>query len=249
MSGFLQKYNTDDVFLRNLIVGLLKSLNDKIKYRQTDDKQNIMEVYIPFYYSLSGDESFMQDSFLNYVNCNDETPVAEGNYDVIPRGVVVFQSAQINTQALTNKFTRMSYTMEDEKGQMKSYSSITNSIPLDLAFEVTIRIDTLLDAFKVFQSVITTLYKTYKFSFDYEGLKIDAQVGFPESYDMSKQLDFTYSSNPRYLDFKFNIEIESYLPEKDLTTERFKGNLMQSGIRYQEIISAKTLEKTDSDIL
>ena len=34
MSGFLEKYNTDEVFLRGLITSLLKSLNDKLKYIQ-----------------------------------------------------------------------------------------------------------------------------------------------------------------------------------------------------------------------
>ena len=67
MSGFLEKYNTDDVFIRNLIVALLNSLNDRLKYIQVNDQQEILEIYVPFYFSLTGDEPFLQDSFLEYI--------------------------------------------------------------------------------------------------------------------------------------------------------------------------------------
>jgi hypothetical protein len=179
MSGFLEKYNTDDVFLRGLITSLLKSMNDKLKYIQINDQQDVLEVFIPFFYSLTGDESFLQDFFIKYTNCKTDEIVAEGNYDVIPRGVISLQSVQIDVQGLANKYTRMSYAQEDLKGEMKTLSSFTNSVPLNIAFDVTIKVDTLLDAFKIFQSVVTTFYKTYQFSFEYEGFRIPAQVGFP----------------------------------------------------------------------
>ena len=175
--------------------------------------------------------------------------MAEGNYDVIPRGVVSLQSVQIDAQGLSNKYTRMSYAQENLKGEMQTYSSYTNSIPLSVAFDVTIKVDTLLDAFKVFQSVVGTFYKTYQFSFEYEGFRIPAQVGFPENYDMSKQLEFSYQNNPQYIDFKFALAVETYFPEKDLTTERFRGNLMQAGIKMEEVIASGIFTKIDREIL
>ena len=87
MSGFLEKYNTDEVFLRGLITSLLKSLNDKLKYIQINDKQEVLEVYVPFFYSMTGDESFLQDFFLEYTECLTDKKMAEGNYDVLPRGI------------------------------------------------------------------------------------------------------------------------------------------------------------------
>ena len=149
MSGFLEKYNTDEVFLRGLITSLLKSLNDKLKYIQINDKQEVLEVYVPFFYSMTGDESFLQDFFLEYTECLTDKKMAEGNYDVLPRGIVSLQSSEIDVQNLTNKFSRMSYSRETLTGEMKTFSSFTNSVPLNLTFNVALKTDTLLDAFKL----------------------------------------------------------------------------------------------------
>jgi len=249
MSGFLEKYNTDEVFLRGLIVSFLRSLNEKVKYIQINDQQDILEIYIPFFYSMTGDESFLQDFFINYKNCATDQPLAEGNYDVIPRGIVTMQAPQIDAQGLTNKYTRMSYAKETVEGEMKTFSSFTNSLPLTIPFEINIKVDTLLDAFKIFQSVLQTFYKTYTFSFEYEGFRIPCQVGFPESYDTNKQLEFTYNNNPQFIEFKFTATMETYFPEKDLTTEKFRGNLMQAGIKMEEVINRRNLGSNRNEIL
>lgn len=249
MSGFLEKYNTDEVFLRGLITSLLRSLNDKLKYIQINDQQDILEVYVPFFYSMTGDESFLQDFFIEYKECLTDKTLAEGNYDVLPRGIVTLQSSEIDSQNLANKYTRMTYTSETTTGEMKSFSSFTNSIPLNLNFNITLKTDTLLDAFKLYQAVILTFYKTYPFSFEYEGFRIPCQVGFPESYEMNKQLEFSYANSQQYIEFNFSIVVESYFPEKDLSTERFRGNLMQAGIKMQEVISKRNLDTDSGEIL
>jgi hypothetical protein len=249
MSGFLEKYNTDEVFLRGLIVSFLRSLNEKVKYIQINDQQDVLEIYIPFFYSMTGDEPFLQDFFLNYKNCSTDEVLAEGNYDVIPRGIVTMGTPQIETQGITNKYTRMAYSRETLEGEMKTFSSFTNSLPLNISFEVTIKVDTLLDSFKIFQSVLQTFYKTYTFSFEYEGFRIPCQVGFPESYEGSKQLEFSYNNNPQFIDFKFSVAVETYFPEKDLSTERFRGNLMQAGIKMNQILNERNLKGDRKEIL
>ena len=249
MSGFLEKYNTDEVFLRSLIASLLRSFNEKLRYRQINDQQQVLEVFVPFFYSLTGDEPFLQDFFIHYINCDTDKPIAEGNYDVIPRGIVSLQSSEINTQSLGNKFVRTSYAVETVKGEMKTFSAYTNSVPLALSFNVRMKVDTLLDAFKIYQSVITTFYKTYPFSFEFDGYRIPAQVGFPESYDMQKQLEFTYNTNPQLIEFNFSVAVETYFPERDLTTERFRGNLMQAGIRMEEVVNARAMQQNRNEIL
>jgi hypothetical protein len=248
MSGFLEKYNTDDVFLRGLIMGLIRSFNDKLTYIQVNDKQEVLEVFVPFFFSMTGDESFLQDFFIEYKECLTDKTIAEGNYDVLPRGIVTMQSSEINTGGLGNKFTRMTYSKESLEGEMKTYSSYTNSVPLNLSFNVAMKVDTMLDAFKIYQSVISTFYKTYTYSFEYQGFRIPVQVGFPESYEINKQLEFSYASND-YIQFNFSVAVETYFPEKDLSTERFRGNLMQAGIKMNEIISKKSIDSKNREIL
>lgn len=248
MSGFLEKFNMDEVFMRNLIISMLRSMNDKVTYFQVNDQQEVLQVYVPFYFSLTGDEPFLQDEFLKYVVCETDQPLAEGNFDVLPRGMVVYKTSTIDVQALTNKYVRMSYTQEDAKGEMKTLSAYTNGIPLSISFDVMMKVDTLLDGFKLYQSVIRTFYKTYSFSFDFEGMRIPANIGFPENYDIQKPFEFTYAQNEP-IQFNFSVEIETYLPDKDLSTERFRGNLMQAGIRVEEIIDKKVSDKPNKEIL
>lgn len=233
MSGFLEKYNTDEVFLRNIIVGLLRNMNEKLTYLQTNDKQEILEVFVPFLYSMSGDESFLKDFYLDYFDCDNNSQFADGNYDVVPRGIVNLDNVNIDQTALTNGFVRTTYNVESLDGQMKALSAYTNNIPLILTFSVTLRADTLLDTFKLFQSAIKTFYKVFSYSVEFEGMAIPVQVGFPEDYQNDKQLEFSYGSTQKHIETKFTVIAETYFPQKDLQTERFRGNLMQAGIRVQ----------------
>jgi len=249
MSGFLEKYNTDEVFLRSLIIGLVRLLNDKITYLQTNNKQEVMEIHLPFFYSLAGDEAFLQDNYLDYILCDDGTKqqFAEGNYDVVPRGIVLFNAASINPAGLTNKLVRNTYTKEDNKGEMKAHSAYTNNIPLALDFLIRIRIDTLLDSFKIFQAVLGTFTKVDQYSFEYDGTRISVQVGFPEQYENDKQFEFSYGAQQQHIELSFSLAVESYFPQRDLATERFRGNLMQAGIKVQTNVGSNLSE--DSSLI
>jgi hypothetical protein len=35
----------------------------------------------------------------------------------------------------------------------------------------------------------------------------------------------------------FNVAVQTYFPEKDITTERFRGNLMQAGIKMVQKVN------------
>lgn len=233
MKGFLEKYNMDEVFLRGVILGLLRNLNEKVTYTQINQEQEVLKVYIPFIYSMAGDESFLQDFYLDYLDCDGNSPFAEGNYDIIPRGVINLSGVNIDTGSLTNGFVRATYNVEDVQGNMKAFSSYTTSIPLSLTFDVRLRADTLLDTFKIFQSVIQVFYKVFSFSVEFGGMRIPVQVGFPEQYQNDKQIEFSYLNTQKYIETTFTIAVETYYPQKDLETERFRGNLMQAGIRLR----------------
>jgi len=240
MSGFLEKYNLDEVFLRGIIVGLLRSLNEKVTYTQINQEQEVLEVYIPFFYSMSGDETFLQDFYLDYLDCDGNSPFAEGNYDIIPRGVINLSGVNIDTASITNGFVRATYNVETAEGQMKAFSAYTSSIPLIMTFDVKLRADTLLDTFKIFQSVIQTFYKVYSFNVEFGGMRVPVQVGFPEQYQNDKQIEFSYLATQKYIETTFSIAVETYYPQKDIATERFRGNLMQAGIRLKLSVDETT---------
>ena len=248
MSGFLEKYNVDEVFLRGIIVGLLRNLNERVTYTQINQQQQILQVYIPFFYSMSGDETFLQDFYLDYLDCDGQSPFAEGNYDVIPRGIITLTGVNIETASLTSGFVRATYNVEDLQGQMKAYSAYTTSIPLSMTFDVKLRADTLLDTFKIFQAVIQTFYKVFSFSVEFGGMRVPVQVGFPEQYQNDKQLEFSYLNTQKWIETTFSVAVETYYPQKDLETERFRGNLMQAGIRLKVSTNETTILPGDSSL-
>jgi hypothetical protein len=204
-----------------------------VTYTQINQQQQILQVFIPFFYSMSGDETFLQDFYLDYLDCDGQSPFAEGNYDVIPRGIVTLSGVNIDTSSLTSGFVRATYNVEDLQGQMKAFSAYTTSIPLAMTFDVKLRADSLLDTFKIFQSVVQVFYKVFSFSVEFGGMRVPVQVGFPEQYPNDKQLEFSYANTQKWIETNFTISVETYYPQKDLETERFRGNLMQAGIRLK----------------
>jgi hypothetical protein len=235
--NFLEKYNTDDVFFRGIIIGLLSKLNEVITYEQVDSEQNVSKIFIPFFYSMVGDEPFLQDFYLSYEDCDGKPAFAEGNYDVIPRGILEMGSIRIDTGSATTKFVRGSYTKEIEKengSEMVTYSSYFYPIPLGISVNAKIKADTTLDAFKIQQSVLEIIYKRFVYYFYYKGFRIPVQVSLgdapPDKQPNNFQMSYG-SQRGEAITLSFSMELETYLPDIDQTTERFRGNLMQGGIK------------------
>jgi hypothetical protein len=107
----------------------------------------------------------------------------------------------------------------------------------------------MLDSFKIFQSVITTFYKTYTFSFEYSGYRIPVIVGFPEQIPNDKQFEFTYGNAQKVITSSFTVQAQTYFPERDLTTEVFRGSgIMSAGIRIITDLDSRPPFK-DNEIL
>lgn len=238
--NFLDKFNSDDIFFRGLIIGMLKSLNEKITFYQTNSSGKIQEVYIPFFYSLAGDESFLQDFYLNYGDCDGNPLFAEGNYDVIPRGILEYQSSRITTSSSTNKYVRGTYEKEivQESGgsEIKAYSAYLTPIPIDATFSLKIKVDTTTDALKIQARTIEVLFKNFIYYFEYNGFRVPVQVSLADQFpDKNPNVfNFSYgSTRGEGITLSINVNAETYLPQLDLSTERFRGNLMQAGIKLK----------------
>lgn len=238
--NFLDKFNSDDIFFRGLIIGMLKSLNEKITYYQTTASGKIQEVYIPFFYSLAGDESFLQDFYLNYGDCNGNPLFAEGNYDVIPRGILEYESSRITTSSSTNKYVRGTYEKEipQESGgsEIKAYSAYLTPVPIDATFTLKIKVDTTTDAFKIQARTIEVLFKNFVYYFEYNGFRVPVQVSLPEQLPNKTPNTFNFSygsSRGEGITLSLSVNVETYIPQLDLTSEKFRGNLMQGGIKLR----------------
>jgi hypothetical protein len=243
--NFLDKFNSDDIFFRGLIIGMLKSLNEKITYFQTTSGGKIQEIYIPFFYSLAGDESFLQDFYINYGDCDGNPAFAEGNYDVIPRGILEYSGSRVNTASSTNKYVRGTYEkeiMQDSGGsEMRAYSAYLSPIPIDATFNLKIKVDTTTDALKIQARVIEILFKNFIYYFEYNGFRIPVQVSLPDTVPEKtpNQFNFSYgSTRGEGITLSLSVNTETYLPQLDMSTERFRGNLMQGGIKVKTELGA-----------
>jgi hypothetical protein len=217
--AFNHKYNTDDSIIRANIVGLVNEMNNRIFFENVwqDNKKQVVRV--PFFYAMSGDERFLQDYFSNWSECAPD--FIEGNTDPIPRGTLFLSGYSVLAGNLTSRYVRGYYTKEVD-GQLKRFNSYINSIPIQLNFTGEILVDTSIDSFKIVQAITAYLYRTQTYSVNFKGFRVPTNVGFPDSYNIGKQFEFTYGNTER-IKVTFDVEVQSYLPVVDDQNEFFGG--------------------------
>ena len=222
-TNFLHKYNTDNVHTRAVIVGLINLLNSRIQYEHVLSDTVIETIGVPFLPNMGGDERFLQDFFTHWNDCQHPR-MADGNYDVIPRGVVTLNSNTINTTAMTHRFVRGSYVKE-VNGELQRFNAFLNSIPLTMDFSIEVETDTTIDAFKIQQAILETFYKVQVFSVSFKGFRVPCQAGFSDDLGIEKTFEFTYQDETA-IKFNFSVSVETYYPVTDPSTERLDSNRM-----------------------
>jgi hypothetical protein len=226
--SLLNTYNNENIISRAVIAGLLGVLNNDIKYEQAWANDDIEEVQIPWFYNQSGDERFMQDFYTHYADCNFPRPV-DGNFDVIPRGVITYTGSSIDSNRITNRFVRARY-LKLVDGKLESFVSFMYSIPLTIKFDCELWVDTHVAALKIEQSIREAFYKTVTFYMYYKGMRLGATAGFSEDYTVTKNIQYSFEQDNR-IKLTFNIEVESYQPVFDQSTE-MKANNRIKGFAY-----------------
>jgi len=226
--AFNQQYNTDDILVRSVIVGLLDLLNKRFQIRQVMDTESEI-IPVPFFYQRFGSERFMQDFFMKYHEGCEGPITTEGGSEPVPRGIIALTSLAVNQTALTSKFVRGTYNKEIN-GEIKAFSSMLNVIPLNMVFDASVLCNTLVESLKITQAAIGSFYKAAKFNVNYSGFMVPCQAGFSQDYQIEKQIQYTYGDGEDKITMKFSIEVETYLPVPDDTSERWRGNIMDNGI-------------------
>jgi len=226
-----QRYNNEDILSRAIIAGLLNILNNQITYEQVWANDDVEEVDVPWFYNMSGDERFMQDFYTFYAHCVPPRP-ADGNFDIIPRGIITYKGSAIEATRITSRYVQAHY-LKKVDGQLQTYRSFLYSIPLTLDFECEIHIDTQVTALKIEQLIREFFYKTITFYVYYKGLRVGCTVGFPESYNIEKNIEYSFEED-NTVKLTFSLEVEAYQPVFDPTTE-VNANQYMTGIGYRII--------------
>lgn len=234
MASYNLKFNSDDSVIRHIIVGLLADLNNKLFfYRQISNTERVA-IDIPFYYAITGDDQFLRDNFLfstaSGPDCHPDAAFADGNYDVIPRGVVNLSSFTIDSGSLVNKRNMGEYTKMNSNGAMEGYTSEFEAIPITVNIDVEILVSSMLDSLKISEAMVKKLYKSNQYSIEVGHLneatyRLPAYYQFPEDLEIQKPIDFTFEDKDKYK-IAFALEIKSFLPSFEWDTEMHIGNRM-----------------------
>ncbi|MFW6311170.1 MAG: hypothetical protein ACOC1K_02930 [Nanoarchaeota archaeon] len=239
--SLFHKYNNEDLIIRATIAGLLNVLNNEIKYNQVWDDDDIETINVPWYYNQSGDERFMQDFYTHYAHCLPPKPV-DGNFDMIPRGVITYSGSGIDEQRITSRYVQGKYLKEVD-GKLNSYVSYLYSLPLSVRFEAEMWIDREISAMKIEQEIREVLYKTKTYYVYYKGMRVGCTAGFPAEVGIQKNIQYSFESDNK-IKLSFQVEVETYQPVFDPTIEMLAENRMK-GFGYRLYSNG---EKNDGNI-
>ncbi len=221
-------YNNENILSRALLAGLLNILNNEIKYTQVWGNEDIEEIKVPWYYSQDGDERFNQDFYTFYASCMPPRKI-DGNMDSLPRGIIKYTGSSIASTRITSRYVQGRYVKEIN-GQLESYVSFLYSIPLTVRIDCELWVDRHITALKIEQEIRETFYKTKTYYVYYKGMRIGSTVGFPEDITLEKNIQYSFESDNK-IKVTFQLEIESYQPVFDKTTET-KASSKIKGIGY-----------------
>ena len=208
------EFNKNDVVLRNILVGVLATLNNRMYWYNQISQTEKKKIPVPFYFSTTGDERFLMDSFMNDVAYEDPTlpsGKAEGPYNKIPRGIIQLDGISIDAGSMTNKFVRAFYQRVQNDGTLKTLNSEVFMIPLKLPFTCDIYVDSNLDIFKAIQRVIEIFYKHQIFQVDIDGTRIPAMASLPEDFEKERPLEYTFQDR-KVWKVNFAIEVNTFMP-------------------------------------
>ena len=215
------KRNFDDVFVRNVIVGLTYFLYDTIKIKRIiNDEINI--ITIPILPSETGAEDFLTDAYLRTEHRMDQICKAEGNYNKVPGGIFKITNSGIINSEMVNQ-ERMKYQREVETDlttETRHFSAMTTLIPEGFNVDIEIKASSEIEKWKIYDSIIENLYKVRKFYFRYNGFeKLPCHIGLPENFDTNKTFQFRFNDNDKRPMIIFTAELKAFRPVIDYTTE------------------------------
>jgi hypothetical protein len=214
------KFNYDDVFFRDLSVCLLATLEDKISWvnRFSDGP---VEVVAPIYYSMTGNEDFLMDSFQSDI-ASDAQPL-EINTDEYPRGHITLTSWRIKSDEFANPNQWLRMVLEDEEEIRKVLTKI-RALPIQASFQLTVLLNSELDTFKASQAIMNTLWLYKYMYFEYNFMRIDAVMLVPEDQEITINREKNLGSDDA-IRLTINFDIHTYYPafNKEHVIERPTG--------------------------
>jgi hypothetical protein len=201
------KYNYDDCFFRDLTVAVLANLQDKIKWvnRFTDGD---VQVSVPFYYSLTGSEDMLMDTFSDDIVSTNR--FVELNTDAYPRAHITMESSTVKADEFANPNVWLRTVVENNV-EIRNILSKVRAIPIQANYSVTILLNSEIDTFKAKQSIYNLLWLYQYIYFEFNFMSIDAMLVTPDDFSVEINRDKDLS-NDNTIKMTFDIEVHTYYP-------------------------------------
>lgn len=226
-----QEFNFDDVYYRSLTLCVLDLLEGKIKWINkftSGDK----EVNVPFYYSMTGNEDFLLDSFEDSIV--SENRFVELNTDIIPRGHVTMTGFSIQSDQFANPNVWLRSMIENET-EIRSVLAKVRAIPIVVNYDLVIRLKSEIDIFKASSAVMDTLW-LYKYAyFEFNFMHIDMYLMVPDQNQIKINREKNLASDDT-IELTLSFEAHTYYPA-------FEKNHVISPMKtkwYNNIIASKS---------
>lgn len=230
MATYNLKFNKDDSVIRHIIVGLLADLNGKLSFHRQISNDERVEVDVPFFYAVGGDENFLKDHFLfsnvNGLGCDPDGEFADGNYDKVPRGIVNLTSFAIDPSKLVNKRNLGQYSMMNEEGLMEGYVAEFEMVPVTIGVDIEILVSSQLDLFKVTEAIVKKMYKANFYHVDAGHLeegtyRISSEYMMPDDYTQERPIEYSFDDKANHK-VTFTLEINSFIPSFDFEEDTYR---------------------------
>lgn len=202
-----EKFNYDDTFIRDITVSILDTLEGRVRWVNKFTSGDV-EVNVPFYYSLTGNDRFLLDSFVDDVVSSNR--MDELNSDIIPRGHLTLTNWQIRSEEFRNPNIWLRSVVENNK-EIKKVLNKLKAIPITATYDLVILLKSEIDVFKCTQSITNTLWLYKYMYFEHNYMHIDAVMTQPDSNTMEITREQNLKSDST-IKISMQIEVQSYYP-------------------------------------
>jgi len=160
------------------------------------------------YYSLTGSEDYLMDSFSDDIVSNNR--FTELNTDAYPRGHVTMTGWRIRGDEFANPNVWLKMVVENQE-EIKNVLAKVRAMPITAQYELSILVNSEIDTFKASQAIMNTMWMYKYMYFEHNFMNIDAVLIVPDdqAVEISREHNLNSSSE---IKLTLSFEVQSYYP-------------------------------------
>lgn len=202
-----ERKNWDNVFLRDLTVSVLAELENKIKWKNRFSDKTI-DVDCKIYYSLTGSEDFLMDSFTDDIPGEDR--FVELNTDEYPRGHITLESWRTKSDEFANPNVWLRTVTENHE-EIRNVLAKVRALPISAQFTLNILVNSEIDTFKASQSIMDTMWAFKYLYFEHNFMNIDAVLRVPDDQQVEITREHNLQSSSE-IKLSITFDVDTYYP-------------------------------------